>query len=197
VKIGQIISSRARTLPIEWQQELERLQSAVSFFPYEQVRERIINELGAPPEELYAEFDETPLAAASLAQVHRATLHDRRRVAVKIQRPDIHAQLRSDVRILVRMSSATSYDLSPGSRNRGAEPRGAAGPLLSSGTAVATFSATDHLEDHHRQAADNNDDSQDDQRLPHASLPVFDCMFDERCDANMPYRGAGSLPRIR
>ena len=106
VKIGQIISSRAQTLPLEWEEELERLQSDVPFFPYEQARDRVITELGAPPEELYAEFDSTPLAAASLAQVHRATLHDGRDVAVKIQRPDIHAQLRSDVRILVRMSQA-------------------------------------------------------------------------------------------
>ncbi len=106
VKIGQIISSRARTLPVEWQQELEKLQSEVAVFPYEQARDRVIKELGGPPEDLYAEFDPVPLAAASLAQVHQAVLHDGRDVAVKIQRPDIHAQLRSDVRILVRMSQA-------------------------------------------------------------------------------------------
>jgi ubiquinone biosynthesis protein len=106
VKIGQIMSSRARTLPVEWQEELEKLQSEVAVFPYEQARDRIIDELGAPPEELYAEFDPVPLAAASLAQVHRAVLHDGRDVAVKIQRPGIHAQLRSDVRILVRMAQA-------------------------------------------------------------------------------------------
>jgi ubiquinone biosynthesis protein len=106
VKIGQIISSRARTLPVEWQEELQKLQSDVAVFPYEQARDQVISELGAPPEELYAEFDPVPIAAASLAQVHRAVLHDGRVVAVKIQRPDIHAQLRSDVRILVRMSQA-------------------------------------------------------------------------------------------
>ena len=106
VKIGQIISSRARTLPVEWSEELEKLQSDNDVFPYEQARQRIINELGGTPEELYAEFDEVPLAAASLAQVHKAKLHDGTEVAVKIQRPNIHAQLRSDVRILVRMSEA-------------------------------------------------------------------------------------------
>jgi ubiquinone biosynthesis protein len=130
VKIGQIISSQARTLPIEWQEELEKLQSDVAVFPYEQARERITNELGAPPEELYATFDEVPLAAASLAQVHRAVLHDGRDVAVKIQRPDIHAQLRSDVRILVRMSEALER------RTRWAEDMDLSGIVLEFGTTL-------------------------------------------------------------
>jgi ubiquinone biosynthesis protein len=130
VKIGQIISSQARTLPVEWQEELEKLQSDVAVFPYEQARMRIIDELGAPPEELYATFDEVPLAAASLAQVHRAVLHDGRDVAVKIQRPDIHAQLRSDVRILVRMSQAMER------RTRWAEDMDLAGIVLEFGTTL-------------------------------------------------------------
>jgi ubiquinone biosynthesis protein len=130
VKIGQIMSSRARTLPVEWQEQLEKLQSDVAVFPYEQARERVIAELGAPPEELYAEFDPTPLAAASLAQVHRAVLHDGRNVAVKIQRPGIHAQLRSDVRILVRMSQAMER------RIRWAEDMDLAGIVLEFGTTL-------------------------------------------------------------
>jgi ubiquinone biosynthesis protein len=132
VKIGQIISSRARTLPVEWQEELELLQSDVAFFPYEQARERIIDELGAPPEELYAEFDHEPLAAASLAQVHRAVLHSGRDVAVKIQRPDIHAQLRSDVRILVRMSQAMER------RTHWAEDMDLSGIVLEFGSTLLT-----------------------------------------------------------
>lgn len=105
VKVGQIISSQGRGLPSEWLEQLELLQSNVRPYPYHFARERIIDELGAPPEELYAEFDEQPLAAASLGQVHRARLHDGRDVVVKVQRPGIRTQLRSDVRILVRMSS--------------------------------------------------------------------------------------------
>jgi ubiquinone biosynthesis protein len=132
VKIGQIISSRARTLPVEWQEELELLQSDVAFFPYEQARERIIDELGGPPEELYAEFDHEPLAAASLAQVHRAVLHSGRDVAVKIQRPDIHAQLRSDVRILVRMSQAMER------RTHWAEDMDLSGIVLEFGSTLLT-----------------------------------------------------------
>ena len=130
VKIGQIISSQARTLPVEWQEELELLQSDVAVFPYEKARERIVNELGAPPEELYAEFDPVPLAAASLAQVHRAVLHDGRNVAVKVQRPDIHAQLRSDVRILARMSQAMER------RTRWAEDMDLSGIVLEFGTTL-------------------------------------------------------------
>jgi ubiquinone biosynthesis protein len=119
VKIGQLISSQARSLPPEWLDELEKLQSDVRPYPYEQVRERIVAELGAPPEELYASFSTTALAAASLGQVHRATLHDGTEVAVKVQRPGIHSQLKSDVRILAKMSDtlerrfrwAVDYDL--------------------------------------------------------------------------------------
>lgn len=130
VKIGQIISSRARTLPVDWQEELEKLQSDVAVFPYAQARDRVIAELGAPPEDLYAEFDEVPLAAASLAQVHRAVLHDGGDVAVKIQRPGIHGQLRSDVRILVRMSQAMER------RTRWAEDMDLAGIVLEFGTTL-------------------------------------------------------------
>ena len=130
VKIGQIISSRSRTMPVAWQEELEKLQSDVAFFPYDQVRERIVAELGAPPEELYGEFDHTPLAAASLAQVHRAVLFNGREVAVKIQRPDIHAQLRSDVRILVRMSQTMER------RVRWAEDMDLAGIVLEFGSTL-------------------------------------------------------------
>lgn len=106
VKMGQIVSSQGRALPAEWEDELEKLQSEVRPFPYEEVRARIVEDLGSTPEELFAFFDSEPLAAASLAQVHRATLHNGDRVVVKVQRPGIHGQLRSDVRILVRLGQA-------------------------------------------------------------------------------------------
>jgi ubiquinone biosynthesis protein len=102
VKLGQIVSSQGRALPLEWEKELEKLQSDVRPFAYEDVRAIVSESLGAPPETLYESFDPTPLAAASLAQVHEATTHDGRRVAVKVQRPNIHEQLRSDIRILSR-----------------------------------------------------------------------------------------------
>jgi ubiquinone biosynthesis protein len=100
VKLGQIVSSRAATLPPDWATELARLQSHVRPFPVEEARAVITAELGAPPEELYETFDPTPLAAASLGQVHRATLHDGRQVVVKVQRPNIESRVRSDLLIL-------------------------------------------------------------------------------------------------
>jgi ubiquinone biosynthesis protein len=102
VKLGQMVSSQGRALPFEWEEELEKLQSDVRPFPYESARAIVTDSLGAPPETLYESFNPTPLAAASLAQVHEATTHDGRRVAVKVQRPNIRHQLRSDVRILAR-----------------------------------------------------------------------------------------------
>ncbi len=97
VKLGQIVSSQVSMLPDDWKVELDRLQNEVPTFPYQTAREIITRELGAPPEDLYAEFSPTPLAAASLAQVHRARLHDGRDVVVKIQRPDIEEQVRADL----------------------------------------------------------------------------------------------------
>jgi ubiquinone biosynthesis protein len=102
VKLGQIVSSQGRAVPREWEEELEKLQSEVRPFAYDEVHEIVTRSLGKPPETLYESFNPAPLAAASLAQVHEATTHDGRRVAVKVQRPNIHEQLRSDIRILAR-----------------------------------------------------------------------------------------------
>ena len=102
VKLGQIISSQGRALPREWEDELAKLQSEVRSFAYDEVRAIVTQSLGASPETLYQAFSPTPLAAASLAQVHEATTQDGLRVAVKVQRPNIHEQLRSDIKILTR-----------------------------------------------------------------------------------------------
>lgn len=100
VKVGQIVSSQASVIPAEWEAQLAQLQSNVPPFPSDQVREIILDELGAPPEELYATFDTTAFAAASTAQVHRATLHDGTEVVVKVQRPNIRNQMKADVGIM-------------------------------------------------------------------------------------------------
>jgi ubiquinone biosynthesis protein len=120
VKFGQIVSSRADTLPSEWEDELARLQSHVRAFPVDEVREVIAGELGAPPEELFETFDPKPLAAASLAQVHRATLIGGRPVIVKVQRPNIESQVRADLRIL-RNAAAFAERRSAVARDSGAE----------------------------------------------------------------------------
>jgi ubiquinone biosynthesis protein len=111
VKMGQIVSSQASVIPADWASELELLQSSVQPFETEQVRQIIRTELGAFPEALYASFEETPFAAASTAQVHRATLHNGTAVVVKVQRPDIYNQMKADIGIMqnaVRVVSARS-----------------------------------------------------------------------------------------
>jgi len=105
VKLGQIVSSQGRALPLAWEQELAKLQSDVPPFAYEEVKTIVTDSFGEPPETLYGAFNPRPLAAASLAQVHEATTHDGRRVAVKVQRPNIDEQLRSDITIMARAAA--------------------------------------------------------------------------------------------
>jgi ubiquinone biosynthesis protein len=100
VKLGQLVSSRSDLLPAEWVQELAALQDKVPPFAYEQVRQIVTEELGAAPEELFAAFEETPLAAASIGQVHAARLLDGSRVVVKVQRPGIQPQVRADLEMM-------------------------------------------------------------------------------------------------
>ena len=100
VKFGQIVSSRTTTLPPEWREQLEKLQSNVPPFPYEKARQLIINELKETPENLFATFESEPFAAASIAQVHRATLHDGTPVAVKVQRPNIDVAVKADLNVI-------------------------------------------------------------------------------------------------
>lgn len=119
VKMGQIVSSQSSAIPSEMQTELEKLQSSVPPFPTEQVREMIFEELKAYPEDIYAEFEPEPFAAASTAQVHRAVLKDGTRVAVKVQRPYIQNQMKADIGIMqnaarvvtARSEMARSLDL--------------------------------------------------------------------------------------
>src|SRR5215831_5191718 len=96
VKVGQLLSSRADLLPPEFLKPLSRLQDKVKPFPYQDVEFIIENELGARISKLFSHFEQTPLAAASLGQVHRAALHDGRAVVVKVQRPHIQEQIRED-----------------------------------------------------------------------------------------------------
>ena len=109
-------SSRARRpcCPRTGPRSSTRLQDDVPPFPSDQVRERIIEELGAPPEELYATFEPLPFAAASTAQVHRATLHDGTAVAVKVQRPNISTMVRADLGILENAARVVSRQVRVG-----------------------------------------------------------------------------------
>ena len=97
VKVGQMVSSRADVLPEAWRTELDKLQNTVPPFPYEQVESIIGSELGGTPDQRFATFEREPLGAASLAQVHRATLRDGSEVVVKVQRPNVQAMVRADL----------------------------------------------------------------------------------------------------
>ncbi|NMN06644.1 MULTISPECIES: AarF/UbiB family protein [unclassified Novosphingobium] len=100
IKLGQILATRADLLPPEWIAELERLQSQAPTLPFAALRPDLEQALGAPVDACFASFDEAPLAAASMAQVHRATLHDGRAVVVKIRRPGIAAPMLADLRLI-------------------------------------------------------------------------------------------------
>ncbi len=100
VKLGQVLSTRPDLLPPAYIAELSKLQDTVPPAPWESVRAQLEAELGAPVEKIFATLDPEPLAAASLAQVHAATLPDGSEVVVKIQRPNIEATVNVDLDIL-------------------------------------------------------------------------------------------------
>jgi len=102
VKFGQILAGRADLLAPEWTAELSRLHSRVPAVPFEQLRPQLREDLGAEPEALFLRFDTKPLAAASIAQVHRATLQDGTEVVVKVRRPGVDAIIEADLRLLER-----------------------------------------------------------------------------------------------
>lgn len=103
VKLGQIIASSPLFCEA-FSSEFQGCLDQVPPIPYEQVREVITDDLGAPPEQLFAAFDPRPMASASIAQVHAARLFDGEDVAVKIQRPHIRTRLESDLRVLMRLA---------------------------------------------------------------------------------------------
>ncbi len=100
VKMGQIMSTRPFLIPPELVNELAKLQDQVAPFPFEEVKQAIKREFDQPIEELFSEFDEEPIAAASLSQVHRARTQEGVEVAVKVQRPGVRSVMEKDLSIL-------------------------------------------------------------------------------------------------
>ncbi len=104
VKLGQVLSTRNDLLPADVVSELSDLQDRVPPAPQQAIEALIIAELGAPPAALFASFEPTPVAAASIAQVYRAQLRTGETVAVKVQRPDIAPLVERDLDILQRLA---------------------------------------------------------------------------------------------
>jgi predicted unusual protein kinase regulating ubiquinone biosynthesis (AarF/ABC1/UbiB family) len=97
IKLGQFLSTRVDVLPPAFTGELADLQDLVPPVPWPVIREQIARELGAPPEQVFADISPVPIASASLGQTHRAVLRDGRVVAVKVQRPGIEELVQIDL----------------------------------------------------------------------------------------------------
>ncbi len=111
VKLGQILAGRADLFGPDWIAEFEKLHSQVPAVPLDELRPQLREDLGDEPEVVFARFDVEPLAAASIAQVHRAQLHDGTEVIVKIRRPGITDTIEADLRLLARLAVLAEAEL--------------------------------------------------------------------------------------
>ncbi|WP_210481320.1 AarF/ABC1/UbiB kinase family protein [Naasia sp. SYSU D00948] len=119
IKLGQILSTRPELLPPQYIEELAKLQDSAPQVPGDVVRELLADELGRPPEEVFAFFDLTPLASASIGQAHAARLDDGTEVVVKVRRPGVLEQIEQDLEIMQTLAKradrawrmAADYDL--------------------------------------------------------------------------------------
>jgi ubiquinone biosynthesis protein len=110
IKLGQILATRVDLFPPEWIAEFSRLQDAVPAVPFAELAEQLTQDLGAPPEDVFAHLDTQPLAAASLAQVHLARLASGVEVALKIRRPGIVPRVEADLRLLSHLASLVDME---------------------------------------------------------------------------------------
>jgi ubiquinone biosynthesis protein len=104
IKLGQMLSTRYDLFSHDYIDELRKLQDNITPFPVSKAREIIETEFGKPVETVFSSFEETPVAAASIAQVHRAVTKDGRSVVLKIQRPGIETVIRHDIDILMDLA---------------------------------------------------------------------------------------------
>lgn len=104
VKLGQLLATRVDLFEPEWIAEFSKLQDSAHAVAYAEVCQQLTEDLGAPPETVFAAFDPQPLAAASMAQVYRARLHDGTEVVVKVRRPGIRPTVEADLRWLARLA---------------------------------------------------------------------------------------------
>lgn len=111
VKLGQILAGRADLFGPAWIAEFEKLHSHVPAVPLDTLRPQLREDLGGEPEAVFAHFETEPLAAASIAQVHRARLQDGTEVVVKIRRPGIADVIEADLRLLERLAALAEAEL--------------------------------------------------------------------------------------
>jgi predicted unusual protein kinase regulating ubiquinone biosynthesis (AarF/ABC1/UbiB family) len=109
IKMSQFIATRADLLPDEWVSTLAGLHDRVPPRPFAMIKHRIETELAKPLDAIFSDFDSTPIASASLAQVHRARLHDGRICAVKVQYPGIDGIVRADLRNMTFVLKVLAY----------------------------------------------------------------------------------------
>ena len=109
IKVGQLISILSNFLPAEFRKELQGLQDRLPQRPFGEIVARLTAEFGRGPDELFDTFDRSPIATASLAQVHAATLGDGRRLAVKAQHADIERIARGDLEIIRRLLKLVQF----------------------------------------------------------------------------------------
>jgi ubiquinone biosynthesis protein len=110
VKLGQIMATRVDLFPAEWIAEFELLQDCAPPAEYEKILAQLEEDLGQPPEEVFDFFDPDPIAAASIAQVHRARLKDGSEVVVKVRRPDIKRTVEADLHLMERLAQIANRD---------------------------------------------------------------------------------------
>ena len=118
VKIGQVLAGRPDILPAPYLKALERLQDRVKPFPFAEVEQIVMTELGVRISKAFARFDVEPVAAASLGQVHYAELRDGRPVVVKVQRPNIRTQIAEDFEVLAEIAAFFDEHTAVGQRYR-------------------------------------------------------------------------------
>ncbi|QBM19091.1 putative protein kinase UbiB [Marinobacter sp. JH2] len=162
VKFGQILSTRRDLLPDDMAASLKQLQDRVPPFPSDQARGIIERSLGAPVSELFAEFGADPMASASVAQVHPATLRNGQQVVVKVLRPGIEKVIRQDLALMYLMAGLLEKYWSEGKRLHPVE-------------VVADYDATIHDElDLQREAANASQLRRNFDNSPLIYIPFID-----------------------
>ncbi len=104
IKLGQMLSTREDLLPPKWTDELKRLHASVVPVPFEEILPVIERALGRPQSEVFVDLEREPSGSASIAQVHRARLHDGREVVLKVRRPGIEVKIEADMRLLAHLA---------------------------------------------------------------------------------------------